>query len=262
MNKLILPSEQKLKTDDTAIVITTYCEEPDKQLKLHMTKKLAQSMIKSNHVVVIASHSCLPVDIQEQCDLYVYDNDNLPHVNGIPKKATKPFTKWDPKTGCMNSYYGIAELKSMHNAINALKKYPHVKNILKICYDSSPAVNHLSIIQKSKLTKKKLVTPQLRDNWEWVGVKSALGVYPTGNLGTHAFWVDIEFLQKTLSLDEVYRYDTDPVPWLECVWYNSVKEKKLLNEVYLAESYMNFMGETIHQFNDSSNDNGPYAFAY
>lgn len=253
-----------MKKNDTAIVITTYCAEPRKDVKLHMTKKLAQSMMNTDHIVVIASHSPLPVDVQQQCDLYVYDNDNLPHVNGIPEKATKPFPKWDPEIGVLNAYYGIAELKSMHNAINALQKYPHIKNILKLCYDSAPHphTNYIKLIERAKLTKKKLCTPKLREQFDWDWVREKKGIAPKGSLGTHAFFTDIEFFRQTLSLDEVYRYDTAVVPWLECVWYDSIKDKKLLDDVHIAESFWNFMGETIKQYNDSANLDGPISYPF
>ena len=53
-------------------------------------------------------------------------------------------------------------------------------------------------------------------------------------------------------MEEIHRFDTEIIPWLEVIWYASVEEKNLLNEVYIAEGYHNYMGEAIDQYNDSS----------
>jgi len=256
MNYLIEPTIKQFKTSDTAIAITAYYSQDGAAEKIHMTKKLCQSLKNSPHVIVLATHSPMPVEIQNLVDLYVYDNDNEPYWNGIPKKAMQPYMKWDERTGALNAFYGIAELKSVHNAINALRKYPNVKNILKIAYDESPATNHNSIIEKAKKTKKAAVLAELRnkiDGWGTMEARLGLENLPQGSFGTHIFYCSIEFFQQTLSLDEIYRYDDEVVAWLECVWYSSIAEKKMLDQVYIAEGYYNYMGEVINQYNDSSN---------
>jgi len=256
MNRLIEPVVKQFKTSDTAIVITAYYPKESAADKIYMTKKLCQSFKKSPHLIVLASHSPMPVDVQELVDLYVYDNDNEPYWNGVPKKAMQPYMKWDEETGALNAFYGIAELKSVHNAINALKKYPNVKNILKIAYDESPATDHHSIIEKAKKTKKRAVLAELRDRINgWGTIKDKLGIknLPRGSFGTHIFYCEVDFFMETLSIDEIHRYDDEVVPWLECVWYSSIADKKLLDQVYVSEGYYNYMGEVINQYNDSSN---------
>ena len=252
MNYLIDPEIEQHKTSDVAIVITAYCTEPDLTEKLHMTKKLCESFKNSKHIIVLASHSPMPVDIQKLVDIYIYDKDNSFHWNGIPTKALNPYMKWNDETGALNAYYGVAELKSVHNAIHALQKYPNVKSILKLAYDESPNTNHHSIIERAKKTKKPAVLACLRERDQWTTRMTAEGTAPNGSFGTHVFYCDIEFFKKTLSMEEIHRFDTEIIPWLEVIWYASVEEKNLLNEVYIAEGYHNYMGEAIDQYNDSS----------
>lgn len=252
VNKLIDPNITPHKTSDVAIVVTAYCAEPDLVRKIHMTKKLCQSFKDSPHVVVLASHSPMPIEIQELVDIYVYDKDNQFHWNGFPKGALKPYMKFDERTGALVAYSGIAELKSVHNAIHALQKYPNVKSILKVAYDESPKVDHHSIITKAKKTKKRAVLATLRERNTWNPKMLAENNIPRGSFGTHIFYSDIDFFQETLSMEEIHRYDTEVVPWLECIWYSSIADKNLLKDVYNAGEYYNYMGETIFQYNDSS----------
>ena len=252
MNYLIEPTIEKHKTSDVAIVITAYCTEPDLKQKLHMTKKLCETFKNSPHPIVLASHSPIPVDIQNLVDIYIYDKDNSFYWNGIPKASQNPYMKWNDATGALNAYYGVAELKSVHNAINSLRKYSNVKSILKIAYDEAPNVNHHAIIERAKKTKKPAVLANLIEKHNWTKKLVDSGTAPAGSFGTHIFYCDIDFFQKTLSMEEITRYDTESVPWLEVIWYSSIKEKNLLNDVYIAEGYYNYMGEGIDQYNDSS----------
>ena len=252
MNYLIEPEIEEHKTSDVAIVITAYCAEPDLVDKIYMTRKLCESLKKTKHVLVLASHSPMPVEIQKLVDIYIYDKDNSFHWNGVPEKALKPYMKWNDETGALNAFYGVAELKSVHNAIHALQKYSNVKSILKIAYDESPKVNHEKIIERAKKTKKPAVLATLREKDQWNPLMAEKGIAPDGAFGTHIFYCDIEFFQKTLSMDEIHRYDTETVAWLEVIWFSSIQEKNLLNDVYIAEGYHNYMGEDIDQYNDSS----------
>jgi hypothetical protein len=210
---------------DTAVIVPAYCGsntiEGEKQKRL-MTKTLCKSLYEAGHFVVLASHSTIDIETQNYCHLFVYDCDNSFSVDGIPER---------------NRPHSVAELTSIHNALKLLPK--RIKYVLKVCYDNQPDFDFADVIQKAKNTGKKLVTGK------W------------GNditLGVHLCFFDIDFFHETLSFDELPRYDSQPN--LEHVWYSSVRDKGLLDQVHGSEMYDRppyFFGHEVKQY---SNDGG------
>jgi hypothetical protein len=232
--------------------------------KRHMTKTLCKHLSQSNHFVVLASHSTHDEETQSYCDLFIYDKDNTFTVDGIPKKATMPYPMEDPETRCMNSFYGVAELKSVHNAINALSRFPHITHIVKMSYDYTPEADWNLIVDHLLSHKKKLVTYDDKPlSWwqQYPEIERNRGRYPSGHLATALYLCEIEFLKQTLSLNELYRFDTEPIPWLECIWYSSIKDKNLLNEISLLDSYCNIAGQRLDQY-VSTGEKDAYPYPY
>lgn len=215
---------------DTAVIVPAYCGsntiEGEKQKRL-MTKTLCKSLYEAGHFVVLASHSTIDIETQNYCHLFVYDCDNSFSVNGIPER---------------NRSHSVAELTSIHNALKLLPK--RIKYVLKVCYDNQPDFDFSDVIQKAKNTGKKLVTGK------W------------GNditLGVHLCFFEVDFFHDTLSFDELFRYDS--LPNLEHVWYSSVREKELLDEVHF-EAYDKppyFFGHEVKQY---SSDGGAILVDY
>jgi hypothetical protein len=250
----------------TAIIITAFAGSGDKEMKIHMTKKLCQSVKNSDHLVVCASHSPMPVEVQEACDGFIYDSDNDPFINGVPRQATKPFPGFDPITGAQNAYYGLAELKSMHNAILYLKRFPHITNFVKVCYDSSPSptTDFDLLIKNCLATGKRAVTARLRTatEWETIRHRDPQGRKPWGSYGTHLFWSYIDFFELTCELHEqARRLQDEVVPWLECTWYHSVMEKGLLDCVQEEFNFWEYVGTLSHQYAGSHMaETSPYPY--
>ncbi|NBP00463.1 MAG: hypothetical protein EBU90_10130 [Proteobacteria bacterium] len=197
---------------DTAIIVTSYCGGNFQEEKRKMTKTICKKLFNAGHFVVLASHSTIDEQTQEYCDLFVYDRDNRFSFDGIPTRTTN---------------HGVAELTSIHNALKLLPK--QYKNILKMSYDNQPDLDYHDIITKCKETNKRAVTAK------W------------GNdvtLGTQMFFSDIEFFNQTLSMNELYRCEKD----LEYVWFDSVADKNLLNEVEILDIYRDFLGHNVLQY--------------
>lgn len=197
---------------DTAIIVTTYCEGNFQQEKRKMTKTICKRLSDAGHFVVLASHSIIDTDTQEYCDLFVYDKNNSFSFDGVPVRQTN---------------HGVAELTSIHNALKILPD--NIKYFLKVAYDNQPDLDYHDLITKCKMTDKMAVTAK------W------------GNditLGTHMYFSNVEFYKQTLSLNELYRCEKD----LEYVWYDSVKDKNLLDEIHLIETYNDFLGHNIRQY--------------
>ena len=223
---------------DTAIIITAYSGEPDSDIKNKMLISLCESFKDSEYPICLASHSPIPIEAQKYCDIAIYDSNNDFHVNGIPvsgrdeniDKNKKDFLYPAP----ISIPHGVAELTSIHNAINSLQiRFPNVKYFLKIAYDVSRKTPHYEMIKICKGKKNKLVGKSLPNS------------YSIDAIMTHMFFCEIEFFKNTLSLDELYRFDFKP-GWLEAVWHSSIKEKGMLGEIDLEQSPGGeFLGFTI-----------------
>jgi hypothetical protein len=217
-----------------------FCLKSDEyKIKRHMTTSLCKYLKEtSDHMVVLASHSPISEETQQYCDLVIYDKDNSFQVNGIPKCFEEPFERRDPRTTMLNAGYGIAEFTSLHNAINALNRFKHITHFFKLPYDSELDIDWNSTVEKCHQTKKKMVSAQPRtlEYWSRFPIKKTLGKEPEGEVGTVLFLCEIEFFKKTLSLEnDLHLFDEAPVKWIECVWYDSIKQKGLLDEVEFVE---------------------------
>lgn len=189
--------------NDTLVLVTSYCGGKFSEEKLIMTEILCERLKSFGFFICLASHSIIPEHIQNNVDYFIYDKDNTFNINGI--KTTN---------------HGVAEFKSIHNAINAVKRF-NFKNVFKIAYDTNPEIDFLTILEKCKAQNKKLVTAR------WPSCE------PPETVGTHLFFSDIEFFEQTLSISESFRFEYV----LECAWFASIKEKTLENDVYRYTDY-------------------------
>ena len=153
-NKLIHP--------DTAVLITSYTGFKNPEIKRMMLNSLVNHLDDGVTFICVASHSPVDVETQNHCNLVIYDPNNSWQICGIPYRPN----------------HGVAELTSIHNGINALKRFGF-KYILKQCFDVCPVVNYNTMINKCKAMNKKLVTYE-----------------NATDLGTLMFFSEIEFFEK------------------------------------------------------------------
>ena len=216
--------------NDTAVLITAFTGFSNPQLKNDMTLTLCHHLKQTGHFVCLASHSQINSMTQKCCDVAIYDADNSWQINGVPSRPN----------------HGVAELTSIHNGLDILKRKGFT-NVLKLCYDVCPLVNYSSLIERCKETKSRLVT-----------YKNAT------DLGTLLFFSDIEFFQKTLSMNEIWRFERA----IEAGWYDSVMEKECMQYVtgFGYQEYNDFIGllpdEELHysHFREDGNLIKPYPF--
>jgi hypothetical protein len=204
-----------MKHSDTAVVVTTFCGEPDIELKKHMTKTLVKSLKERDLFVCLAAHSIVSEEIQQYCDVVIYDKDNSFQVNGQPQ---------------VNPNHGVAEFTSIHNAINSLERFGF-KNIFKLSYDCNPTVDYDYIIEKSKSHDRHLVTGR----WHYA--------YDTaGSLG---FFCDIDFYRNILPIER-----TTPRlnMAMEDVLFHILRERNLFEYVHLYENYETYFENDHVQF--------------
>lgn len=202
--------------NDTAIIVTSYCGGNFQEEKKKMTKTICKMLSEKGHFVILTTHSTIDTETQSYCDLFVYDKDNRFSFDGVPQRTTN---------------HGVAELTLMRNAVKLIPK--GFKYLLKMAYDNKPDLDYHDIIQKCKETGKKAVTAK------W------------GNditLGTQMYFSEIEFFNQTLSMNEIWRCEKD----LEYVWFDSVKDKNLLDQVHILDIYRNFLGHDVLQYAHSA----------
>jgi len=198
---------------DTAVVVTSYCGEPSSDAKRNMTKILCKNLRNFPFYICLSSHSTIDIETQNYCDMFIYDKDNRFSFDGVPSRQNN---------------HGVAELTSVNNAVSQLKRLG-IKDFLKVSYDNQPDLDYLGLIEKCKEIGKKAVTG------------------PWGSpytLGTHMYFCETDFFLETLSLEELYRCEKD----LEYVWYESVRDKELLEHVHITNDYQDFLGYKINQY--------------
>lgn len=200
----------------TAILITTYCGGVASDLKRHMTKTICKRIKESNPelYICLVSHSTIDEDTQQYCDLFLYDADNSFQINGLPAKRPS---------------HAVAELKLMWMGVKLLKSL-NFTHFLKLTYDNNPAIDYSDLIMRCEETNNYLVTAK------WYDHKS---------LATNMFYSDIEFFEKTLTMDCLPLLDHNII---ECIWYYNVLSKGLMDNVCLHENYENFFEFELKHF--------------
>lgn len=211
-----------------AIILTTYCGDPDSEKKEHMTKTLCRELRKTPYYVCVASHSPLDKELQTLSNGFVYDDDNSFQIDGKPTHGLT---------------HGLAEMKSVHNALNYLTRFKFT-HMFKIAYDCVPNIDYTDLIQKCSdivdHQDKSLVTAKWgRDD----------------SLSSMMFYSNIEFYRKTCSIET-------PEIWhdlFESQWYNNIRNMNLLDKTHSCAGYDNFLGYNIVQY---SHHGGAFTHEY
>ena len=193
---------------DTAVIVTTFCGEPNAELKKHMTKTLCRRLKEQDLFVCLAAHSIVSEDIQQYCDVVIYDKDNRMQFNGQPS---------------ITDNHGVAELTSIHNALNCLHRFGFQK-FYKLAYDCNPSVNYDYIISKSKAHEKRMVTSR----WH----------YSRETLSTLGFLCDIEFFRNFTPFEQVLPRMNHAI---EDVLFQLARERNLFDDICLYDSYEQYL---------------------
>jgi hypothetical protein len=209
--------------EDTAVIVTAYCDGDNSDQKKLMCKTLVKSLKEKGHYVILSSHSILDTETQSYCDAYIYDQYNPWQINGHPER---------PNHVC-------AEMLAIHSAIDFVRKYDF-KYIFKMCFDLSPNLDVHEIINRSKSKQKRLVT-----------CRNAI------DLGTLCFFSDIDFVGETFQMNELYRINHSTHYSVEPAWYQSVDEKGLLDETCadypLYHDFLNIPHNEPMHYSESDN---------
>ena len=201
------------------IVITAYCDGEGAETKVRMAERLCQELSKSGHYVCLVSHSTLPEKVQKYCNAYIYDSDNDFHINGIPEEGRN---------------HGIAEIKSIHNALNYLERFGF-KEFFKVTYDADPTLPYNTIIERAQY---------IIDNYNKEFVCSGWGDNRT--LAALMFYSTFDYYRRITPLETPEKYKT----CFEQNWFLSAEEKGALDKIHMCHIrlYDDFLGFVIRDF--------------
>lgn len=208
-----------------AIIITAHCAGRHKLMQEKMTETLSRELSKlskDKYYICLATHTPLGPEIQQYCDGYVYDSDNSFQINGLPEQI--PGRKLS---------HGMAELKLIHDALNYLERFDVAEHFLKLTYDVAPNLDFNNIINNCQQVLEHEKKSFITSNWE-----------SPDSLGLLMFYSHKGFFRKTLSLGT-------PELWydqIEKQFYNHITSMNLWNQVYVTESYNNFLGCKIKEY--------------
>jgi hypothetical protein len=211
----------------TGIIVTTHCAGVGEEMKRKMTRTICKTLSQSGHMLCLASHSTIDEETQSYCDGFVYDKDNSFQIDGRPET---------------NLTHGMAELKSIHNAVNFLERFG-VTHFLKVAYDNIPTVDYNDIINKCEkicLTgDKEMVTAYWGNDY---------------SIGTHVFYSSIDFFRSSIPLTTPDVYQEQ----LEQKLFANFRDRNLLRNVYIIENYRNFLGHEFIQYSHAGGSRVDY----
>jgi hypothetical protein len=201
------------------IVVTAYCDGEGSEIKIRMAEKLCQELNKTGHYVCLATHSTLPQSVQKLCNAYIYDSDNDFHIDGLPVEGRN---------------HGIAEIKSVHNALNYLERFGF-KEFFKVSYDIDPTLPFNTIIERAQF---------IVDNYNKEFVGSGWGDNRT--LAALTYYSTFDFFRKITPLETPEKYKS----CFEVSWFLSAEEKGVLDKVYISHIrlYDDFLGFVIRDY--------------
>lgn len=194
------------------IVITAYCVEPHLKEKLLLTENLCKSVSKLEIPFCLASHSPIPESIQVLCDGYVYDKDNSFHINGEPKTRRT---------------HGLAELKSIHNAVNFLVEKFNITHFLKLTYDISAKTDFNTLLERCKTVNKEMISCQWNTR--------------EPSISTMCYYISVKFFKLLFSLNNLEYYRN----LFESNIYKKCLVMGLLDKIQHEINYENFLGVRV-----------------
>lgn len=206
-----------------AIVIATYTGGEYSDVKASITKNLCKVISENaSYYICLVSHSPIDIETQQYCNAFIYDSDNSFQINGLPK---------DKLT------HGMAELTSMHNAVNYLQRLGFT-HIFKLAYDCDSTLDYNELIQRCQY---------ICDNYDKRLISNGWGNKQI-TVGTLAYYCEIDFFKQAFSLEK-------PEVWhanFEMQVHKNICDLGLLDKVYLhSDRYFDgegFLGFIVNQY--------------
>lgn len=192
-----------MKKDIKIGFILTYFHNSNEGYEL--LKKNVKILGRENYYFVIASHSPLPVDIQEMCDFYFYQQKNV-----VDDRRYS---------------HGVAESNLIEISLNHLKSQG-IEWTYKVSYD----------IELNDVSRFK----DWINDYKYNFVSCNWG---DNILCTNSFFTNIDFVLNNIdfysTIDSMFAINTI----LENCWEKNIKEKNLVNEIYSYENKNIFYGD-------------------
>lgn len=189
-----------MKKDTKIGFILTYFHNSHEGYEL--LKKNVETLSKQNYYFVIATHSPLPIEIQEMCDFYFYQQKNV-----VDNRRYS---------------HGVAENNLIEISLKHLQSHG-IEWTYKVSYDIQ--INDVSVFLD---WRKDFSYNLVSCNW--------------GNsiLSTHSFFANVEFILNNIdfyqTIEEMFSVNTV----LENCWEKNIMDKQLQKHVYSFKDKQDF----------------------
>ena len=169
-----------------------------------LLEKSIESISKENYYLVIASHTPLSIELQEKCDFYMYQEQDI-----VDNR------RWS---------HGVAENNLIEMALHHLK-FKGINWTFKICYDA--LINDVSIFQGWKKDYKfGFVSCQWGDHI----------------ISSNSFFANVDFVLNNINfyhtIEEMFKVST----YLEDCWEKDIFMKKVSNQIFTYPTKESFFG--------------------
>jgi len=214
------------------IVITAYTGGEGSDVKKKMAETLCEELSKLGMYICLASHSPISEKTQQYCNGFIYDSDNDFHINGLPIEGRN---------------HGIAELKSVHNALNYLDRFGFTE-FFKVTYDADPKLPYATIIERAQFIVDNYNKEFICSGWGHNRTLAALMYYST-----------FDFFRKITPLNTPEYYKA----CFEVNWFLSAEQKNVLDKIHMCHVrlYDDYLGFPIRDYSHQGGtelDNYPY----
>lgn len=148
----------------TPIIITAYCNIPDKERILY---ELVSDLEKSGHFIIVASHTPIEKRTQDKIDYALYEKLNVIDL------TSKSYT------------HGVAECMLVKESLNVLKYYGFLE-----CYKFPYDINFKGNFTFQNWYKNTLEAPEFITCWWNIKEKE---------IGTFGWWGKISFIEEVFT---------------------------------------------------------------
>jgi len=169
-----------------------------------LLEKSIDAISKENYYLVVASHTPLSIELQEKCDFYIYQEQDI-----VDNR------KWS---------HGVAENNLIEMALHHLK-FKDINWTYKVCYDIT--INDFSIFKEwNKGYRYNFVSCQ----------------WGTHIISSNSFFANVDFVLSNIkfyhSIEEMFKVST----YLEDCWEKDIFSKRVNHQIFTYPSKEDFFG--------------------
>ena len=182
-------------------IITYYKTNEESQVLL---EKTIETISKENYYLVVGSHTPLSVELQNKCDYYFYQEQDI-----VDNR------KWS---------HGVAENNLIEMALHHLK-FKGINWTFKVCYDA--------------IINDPLIFTEWRKDYKYGFVSCMWGNHI---ISSNSFFANVDFVLNNIvfyhTIEDMFKVST----YLEDCWEKDIFKNKVQNQIFTYPSKEEFFG--------------------